>query len=400
MPRTLSPLAIGLAVALLSGCVGALPELDFDFRGNSIAGARVETAPRPDPDTNGLITYETYQVVVARRGDTVAQVASRVGLTSAELASFNGRAATDVLRDGEVLALPRRVSPGGSGTDIASIARGAIDEAGTGTPGAAAGVQPGAEPVRHRVGRGETAYSVARLYGVSVRSLAEWNGLGPDLAVRENQYLIIPIVLETSGAPGAQPPGTSVAPPPPIGRQPAARRDRNGRPCHRPPAAGPRRRRRRNLQPEPEPEPEPEATSRFQRPVEGPILRAFSSANEGIDISAAAGTPVRAAGDGEVAAITQDTDQVPILVIRHDGRPADGLCQYPQHYRFTRREHQPWAAGGRGGPGRSVLPAFRSAPRVRGCRPGSLLAMTGRGPRGHRAPLDRQPSAKTVFLER
>jgi lipoprotein NlpD len=30
---------------------------------------------------------------------------------------------------------------------------------------------------------------------------------------------------------------------------------------------------------------------------------------------------VRAAGDGEVAAITQDTDQVPILVIRHD----DGL---------------------------------------------------------------------------
>jgi lipoprotein NlpD len=317
MPRTLSPLAIGLAVALLSGCVGALPELDFDFRGNSIAGARVETAPRPDPDTNGLITYETYQVVVARRGDTVAQVASRVGLTSAELASFNGRAATDVLRDGEVLALPRRVSPGGSGTDIASIARGAIDEAGTGTPGAAAGVQPGAEPVRHRVGRGETAYSVARLYGVSVRSLAEWNGLGPDLAVRENQYLIIPIVLETSGAPGAQPPGTSVAPPPPSAGNPLPDTIET---AALPPATGggpapP------EPPPEPEPEPEPEATSRFQRPVDGSILRAFSSANEGIDISAATGTAVRAAGDGEVAAITQDTDQVPILVIRH----ADGL---------------------------------------------------------------------------
>jgi murein DD-endopeptidase MepM/ murein hydrolase activator NlpD len=57
------------------------------------------------------------------------------------------------------------------------------------------------------------------------------------------------------------------------------------------------------------------------RPVEGPILRPYSAANEGIDITAAPGTPVRAAGDGEVAAITQDTDQVPILVIRH----ADGL---------------------------------------------------------------------------
>jgi lipoprotein NlpD len=305
MPRTLSPLAIGLAVALLSGCVGALPELDFDFRGNSIAGARVETAPRPDPDTNGLITYETYQVVVARRGDTVAQVASRVGLTSAELASFNGRAATDVLRDGEVLALPRRVSPGGSGTDIASIARGAIDEAGTGTPGAAAGVQPGAEPVRHRVGRGETAYSVARLYGVSVRSLAEWNGLGPDLAVRENQYLIIPIVLETSGAPGAQPPGTSVAPPPPSAGNPLPDTIET---AALPPATGggpaPTRASTRTG-----------AGARARGDVTLPAARRRLDparvflGNEGIDISAATGTAVRAAGDGEVAAITQDTDQ-------------------------------------------------------------------------------------------
>jgi lipoprotein NlpD len=316
-PSALSPIALGLTVALLSGCVGALPDLDFDFRGNAISGARVETAPRPEPDANGLITYETYQVVVARRGDTVAQVASRVGLTSAELAAFNGRGATDVLRDGEVLALPRRVSPAGGGTDIASIARGAIDEADTSAPGGAPQVQPGAEPVRHQVGRGETAYSIARLYGVSVRSLAEWNGLGPDLAVRENQFLIIPIVLEASDTPGTQPPGASIAPPPPSAGDPLPDAIETaplppatgGGPAPPPPP------------PEPEPEPEPEPAARFQRPVEGPILRAFSSANEGIDISAATGTAVRAAGDGEVAAITQDTDQVPILVIRHD----DGL---------------------------------------------------------------------------
>src|SRR6056297_3460199 len=303
MPRRFSPLALGLATVLLSGCVGALPELDFDFRGNAISGARVETAPRPEPDASGLISYESYQVVVARRGDTVAEVAQRVGLTAAELASFNGRAASDVLRAGEVLALPRRVTPrDGGGTDIASIARGAIDEAEPDRTAAAPQVQPGTEPVRHRVGRGETAYSIARLYGVSVRALAEWNGLGPDLAVRENQYLLIPIVLDESAAAGTQAPGTSIAPaplPPATGGGPT------------PP------------EPEPETEPEPEAepSSRFARPVEGPILRAFSSANEGIDISAATGTPVRAAGDGEVAAITQDPGRVPILVIRHD----DGL---------------------------------------------------------------------------
>jgi lipoprotein NlpD len=171
--------------------------------------------------------------------------------------------------------------------------------------------------VRHQVGRGETAYSIARLYGVSVRSLAEWNGLGPDLAVRENQFLIIPIVLEASDTPGTQPPGASIAPPPPSAGDPLPDAIETaplppatgGGPAPPPPP------------PEPEPEPEPEPAARFQRPVEGPILRAFSSANEGIDISAATGTAVRAAGDGEVAAITQDTDQVPILVIRHD----DGL---------------------------------------------------------------------------
>jgi murein DD-endopeptidase MepM/ murein hydrolase activator NlpD len=256
--------------------------------------------------------------VVARRGDTVADVAGRIGLTAAELASFNGRTATDVLRDGEVLALPRRVTPGaGSGTDIASIARGAIDAAEPDRSATAQQVQPGVEPVRHRVGRGETAYSIARLYGVSVRALAEWNGLGPDLAVRENQYLLIPIVLEESAAAGTQAPGTSIAPPPPSAAEPLPDPIAT---APLPPATGggptppaP--------QPAPEPEPEAEPSSRFARPVEGPILRAFSSANEGIDISAATGTPVRAAGDGEVAAITQDTDRVPILVIRHD----DGL---------------------------------------------------------------------------
>jgi lipoprotein NlpD len=223
MPRSSSPLAPGLAAillaGLLTGCVDTLPNLDF--RGNSIAGAQVETAPRPQPDANGLITYESYQVVVARRGDTVAQVASRVGLTAAELASFNGRAATDVLRDGEVLAMPRRVATSGSGTDIASIARGAIDEADTAAPGATPQVQQGVEPVRHRVGRGETAYSIARLYGVSVRSIAEWNGLGPDLAVRENQFLLIPIVLEGTGTGiGTAAPGDSIAPPPPSAGEP------------------------------------------------------------------------------------------------------------------------------------------------------------------------------------
>ena len=55
-------------------------------------------------------------------------------------------------------------------------------------------------------------------------------------------------------------------------------------------------------------------------PASGSIIRAFQKGeSEGIDIAAAAGSPVKAAASGTVAAITQDTDQVPIVVLRHDG---------------------------------------------------------------------------------
>ena len=59
----------------------------------------------------------------------------------------------------------------------------------------------------------------------------------------------------------------------------------------------------------------------LQRPVSGEIIRPFSSSNEGVDIRAAEGAAVGAAASGTVAAITRDTDQVPILVLRHP----DGL---------------------------------------------------------------------------
>ncbi len=306
-----------MAPALLAACVGAPSEWDFDFRPNAPRGEAV-TADRPDPDSRGLISYDSYQVAVARRGDTVADVATRIGLGADELASFNGRSAGDALRDGEVLALPRRVTGGttpGAGNDIASIARGAIDAADAANPTTSGPQLPdGQEPVRHRIARGETAYSVARLYGVSVRSLAEWNGLGPDLAVREGQFLLIPIVIENAAAPEATEPGTSVAPLPPSSSAPlpgqietATLPDLEGTGTGAPEAA-------------PAPAPQ-QSSARLIRPVEGSVLRGYGSGNEGIDIGAAAGTPVRAAADGTVAAITQDTDQVPILVVRH----ADGL---------------------------------------------------------------------------
>ena len=190
---------------------------------------------RPRADTRGVISYPGYQVAVARRGDTVSDVAARVGLDAEELARHNGLRADVTLRADEVLALPRRVAEpdtgtggittgaiGGNSVDISTLAGNAIDRAGPATPGRAANAREaaGVEPIRHQVEAGETAFTISRLYNVSVRALADWNGLGADLAVREGQFLLIPVVIDPpeappAAAPAQEQPGQSATTPKP-----------------------------------------------------------------------------------------------------------------------------------------------------------------------------------------
>ncbi|MEM8577716.1 MAG: LysM peptidoglycan-binding domain-containing M23 family metallopeptidase [Pseudomonadota bacterium] len=329
MPRLFPFLAV-------LGLVACDQPLDFDLRGvtggfSTAEAATTATTDRPRPDDRGVISYPGYQVAVARRGDTVTDVAARVGLPEAELARFNGIAPDVGLRAGEVIALPRRVtdpSPatGAIGTgpirpapvDVTELAGAAIDAAPDTTPAPAparpARVQTGEEPIRHRVERGETAYTIARLYQVPVRSLAEWNGLGSDFAIREGQFLLIPTAR--AGAP---------APADPIIEAPTT--PGAGSPTPLPPSAA---------TPLPDPEraaqlPEPEAPAadvgretpsasraEMSLPVQGSIIRTYRKGrNDGINIQAAPGTPVKAAADGTVAAITRSADGVPIVVIRH-----------------------------------------------------------------------------------
>ncbi|MFP4327797.1 MAG: peptidoglycan DD-metalloendopeptidase family protein [Paracoccaceae bacterium] len=343
------------ALALLAACD---QPLDLDLRGGSYdttEAALQVTAPRPEPDDRGVISYPNYQVAVARRGDRLADVAERVGIPAEELARFNGVEPDTRLRPEEVIALPRRVAepspetgaplegpirPSGE-VDVASVAGQAIESASPSEvrtselpategeaetedrpqregarPRADQAPQTGLEPVRHQVERGETAYTISRLYDVSVRALAEWNGLGPDFAIREGQYLLIPVPAEEAPAPRRRAEGE----PPRPGQ---------GSPTPEPPSAE---------RPMPQDEPAPadeevakpaspdlseeqddtEARTAMSFPVEGPIIRDYAKgSNDGITIGAEAGAPVTAAASGTVAAITADSDQVPIVVIRH-----------------------------------------------------------------------------------
>ncbi|MGC1495199.1 MAG: peptidoglycan DD-metalloendopeptidase family protein [Sulfitobacter sp.] len=335
-------LLAGTSVILLAGCEGQ--PLDFDLRGvgGGFSTADAATAPlaaRPRPDNRGVISYPNYQVAVARRGDTLADVAARVGADTNALARYNGIEPDVPLRKDEIIALPSRVaepSPatGAIGTgpiqpvDISSIAGGAIDRA-PATPGVQTAALPpanqskgqtGKEPVRHRVERGETAYTVARLYGVPVKALAEWNGLGSDFTIREGQFLLIPV-------PQQNPPARTAAAPAAATTLPGA-----GTPTPTPPSAAKPLPQDSSAKPLPaatKPEKpvadvgkttKPAKATKMQTPVQGSIIRGYAKGkNEGINIKAAAGTPVKAADSGTVAAITKSADGVPIVVVRHAG---------------------------------------------------------------------------------
>ncbi|MEO9515355.1 MAG: peptidoglycan DD-metalloendopeptidase family protein [Paracoccaceae bacterium] len=332
------PQKAGWALMGVFSLTACAEPLDFDLRGqlgafSTTNAARTATADRPQPDNRGVISYPNYQVAVAQRGDTLAQVASRVGLPAADLASYNGIATDASLRDGEILALPNRVSEpspltGALGTgpiqpssvDVTTLAGQAIDNSpDTSTQVAAARPittplpQTGDEPVQHRVERGETAFTIARLYNVPVRSLAEWNGLGSDFAVREGQFLLIPVAQtappqvgsavqqeEAVTAPGE---GTETPTPPSASRPLPV--DDSDQVVAAPPA----------------PDIGQTTTSTqaaMSKPVDGTIIREYTKGrNEGIDIKGAPGGPVAAAADGTVAAITKSAEGVPIIVLRH-----------------------------------------------------------------------------------
>jgi len=343
-------LMAGSSLALLAACDGPL---DMDLRGNfgnafnTADAARGATAPRPKPDDRGIISYPNYQVAVARRGDTVETVAARIGVNPLTLSAYNGIKPSDSLRTGEVLALRNRVAepspetgaiatgpilPPENSVDISALAGSAIANAGdqrvetTTLPDAQPAARPaptrqrgpkpqtGREPTRHKVERGETAFTISRLYGVSVRSLAEWNGLGSDFTIREGQQLLIPVAAETPRTRPGKPataatsaPGTGTQTPLPPSASTALPSETTV-PANTPIA-----------QPA-SPDLGPTSTTRTKMgfPVQGNIIREYASGkNEGIDISAAAGTPILAAKNGTVAAITSDENNIPIIVVKH-----------------------------------------------------------------------------------
>ena len=158
--------------------------------------------------------------------------------------------------------------------------------------------------------RNKTAFTISRLYNVTIRSLAEWNSLDADFTIREDQYVLIPIrnieapktTLSTKLQTNAE--SLNVPPAPPSSKEPlpddvipvTKTEPKKDKPKIATPSSG-----------------------AFAYPVNGKIIREFvKNKTDGIDLSAPTGSTIVAAQNGVVAAITTDADQMPILVIKHE----------------------------------------------------------------------------------
>ena len=310
----------------LSACENSsLSNFDFDFRGNSFDtsdAALQATQSRPKANELGIISYPTYQIAVARRDDTIESMAERLGQNPGELARYNGLAEGERLRNGEVLALPRTGSRGGQylessdeieettlskDINVLELADNALKVAGGSANNQLDRTSSDAknlmDPIKHNVVRGETVFTISRLYNISVRSLADWNGLDSDYTLREGQVLIIPLVDKKATKNTQKEVVESEAPVPPSSKKPQ-----------------PRNVNKQEFSESTNTKISVPENGRMAYPLEGLVIREYSkNINDGIDFTARAGTKVVAADTGLVATVTEDINQIAIVVLKHPG---------------------------------------------------------------------------------
>jgi len=308
----------------LSACANSpFSDFDFDFRGNSFDTSKAAlqaTQARPKANELGIINYPTYQIAIARKGDTIETMARRLGQDKSDLARYNGLTEGQRLRNGEVLALPKlsmnqeqnlvdgeeiEETTLSKDLNVLELADTALKIAGGSDSKKANSTSSNTknlvDPIKHKVVRGETAFIISRLYNISVRSLADWNGLDSDYSVREGQILIIPLADNKIQKSLNKKELTSLTPPPPSSKKPQPRNIAK----------------QEQIEPSVNPISVPES-GRMTYPIEGLIIREYSkNKNDGIDFTAQPGSRVVAADTGVVATVTEDTNQIAIVVLKH-----------------------------------------------------------------------------------
>ena len=106
-------------------------------------------------------------VHVVRSGDSLWRIAKKNRMDVATLARLNGMGANDTLRAGQKLVLNKRGSSGSSASSGSS------------------------RPVSYKVRSGDTLSRIAKVFGVSVSDLVNWNGISKHSVLRPGQKLTV-----------------------------------------------------------------------------------------------------------------------------------------------------------------------------------------------------------------
>lgn len=358
----------GALLLALAACGGRQDagRASVEYKGtNPEAGSPADVSPQAAAPTapagpGGIVSYQGYQAAVARDGDTVASVASRIGLSASELAAYNGLTPDHQLRPGDELVLPPRPGgyggtgqpaetqtqlaqaepPGGTGgndyyggSGYGGTSPGGAGYGGTGTSSGGIEAAPLESAPAAQTGESSDNWSP----DLAAAAIDRWHGFDAEGNIAAPPSTSKPLPPDPEPAPELASPqldqyqtGASVGTPSPEPRP----TETISTPAEEPVEAAP--------EPAATPPTEAEQTQmaaatpsgaslRLIRPAEGPIVVGYQQGggrtrNDGVDFASPAGSPVVAAAAGEVALVSQSLGGLgTIVLVRH---PGDYLTVY------------------------------------------------------------------------
>ncbi len=262
------------------------------------------TVDRPRADSRGIITYDKYQVLIANGEETIKEIAYRLSINAERFALYNGLIPMYRPRNGELLALHKRIDGNKVGQSNDWSENSTKEILNKASSKFKTKLSIPSNPIKHKVESGQTAYSIARLYKVSVTSLAKWNGLDPEFTIYPGRELIIPVpVLKDIK----------------IKTTKSFLQKKEISPTKK----------KESISPETKESTKDKAvqqnqTKKFIMPLKGKIVKKYNTSsskdkNEGIDIEAPPNSTVVSSSNGKVALITDSTDKIgKIILIKHE----------------------------------------------------------------------------------
>lgn len=161
-------------------------------------------SPTPTPTPSPSPTAQTEKTYVVKSGDTLNSIAGKFGVTASALQSYNKISNPNLLKVGQVLKIPGTQAPTATPSPSASAT-----PSSTPSPTLTAPAQTVTE-TEYRVQSGDTLWSIASKFGVSVSRLQEYNSISNAAYIRVGQLLKIP--TSTASVPVEAEPMATAAP--------------------------------------------------------------------------------------------------------------------------------------------------------------------------------------------